>query len=122
MKKAAGIITIIVVLVIILYTNGFILLGNNQKAFNIAISCADEFHDPASLRLLGGTLSVDKNSMWCKTSANNRYGNETTSYYFFDGADGWISSTDNYTWCKAQDEFNVALVNKALARYLKRYD
>ncbi|MBQ8149943.1 MAG: hypothetical protein IJ041_05450 [Clostridia bacterium] len=122
MKKAAGITAIILVLVIILYTNGFILLGNNQKAFKIAVSCAGEFQDPASLRLLGGTLSVDKNSMWCKTSANNRYGNRTTSYYFFNGPGGWVSSADHYTWCTAQDEFNVDLVNKALARYLKRYD
>lgn len=123
-KKTITIITVAVLAIVAIM--GFIIIRNNvlfgddRIAYEMIMDVADNFKDPSSVRLVSGELGVDKDCMFCGISANNGWGNRTTSYYFIMG--GMIMKEDDPTSLyMGKDELNFEKINKNLERALERF-
>lgn len=93
--------------------NRYILWGNDKAAYDMMVSCADNFKDPSSLRLVSGTISNDKEYMWAVVKARNGFGAYSSESYFI-SANGSITETDA-DYCNGTD-FNVEKINRIYER------
>lgn len=111
-----------VFLVGFLYFRGNVLTGDNKIAYELIYDVAQSFKNPSSVRLVSGTLGVDKDCMFCGISATNGYGARSTSYYFV--MDGWAleEEDDISSLYKEKDGLNFDLINKMLAKTLNVND
>lgn len=117
----AGIALILIVIIlsaIIMSTT--MLLGDDKIACNYILEQADNFKNPESVRLAGGTLSDDKKYLYATISAQNSFGYRVTGCFYIseigiysmDGAE-FLS---RYTSTK---ELNIDKINKVLEKKLK---
>jgi hypothetical protein len=93
-----------------------------KTAYELIYDVAQSFKNPSSVRLVSGTLGVDKDCMFCGISATNGYGARSTSYYFV--MDGWAleEEDDISSLYKEKDGLNFDLINKMLAKTLNVND
>lgn len=115
----------IAVAVIVLIVGGIVinqntLTGDDKIAYEIILDVANNFKNPSSVRLVSGTLGVDKDCIFAGISATNGWGARTTSYYFI--SDGFALEDDDPTALyKATDELNIQKINKKLEKTLGSY-
>lgn len=95
-----------------------VLIGNNRIAYELLVDAADNFKNPASVRLVSGTVSNDKDCLYCCISATNGFGARTTAYYYVE--DGWADETETpLSFHKKTDELNIELINKKLEHHFR---
>lgn len=112
--KIVVIVSIILFVVIGAFVaNRYILWGNDKAAYDMMVACADNFKDPSSLRLVSGTISIDKDYMWAVVNARNGFGAYSSGSYFI-SASGSIIETDA-DYCNGTD-FNVEKINRIYER------
>ena len=100
-----------------IWVHNNLLLGNDRIAYELMVKCADNFVAPASLRLVSGSIGVDKDCMWATVTAENGMGIRASKDYYFSDS-GWVlEEEDGYgnELCKG-DDFNVERINRAFAK------
>ena len=117
------IIIILVILAVfgsILYVNNnYVITGDDKLAYELILNVAHNFKNPSSVRLVSGTLGVDKDCIFCGISATNGFGARGTSYYYIDKKGYVIEEEDNiYSFYKDTNKLNIKKINKFLARKL----
>lgn len=118
-NKRPIIFAIVGVLVIagIIFAYNNILFGDDKIAYDIVVNASSQFKDPSSVRLVSGTLSLDKDYLFCGISAKNGFGARSTSYYSIT-PNGYIIENENpESIYKTRDELNIDKINKALDRH-----
>jgi len=117
-KKIVCIVVIAAIIVAgFLVVNQNVLMGDDKIAYELVLDAADNFKDPSSVRLTGGTLGVDKDCLFCGISATNGYSARGTSYYFI--MDGSILEEEDPTsFYTNKDYFNIEKINKKLEKAL----
>ncbi len=102
----------------IFYVKNNVLFGDDKKAYDMIVEAADNFRNPSSVRLVSGTLGVDKDCLFVGISATNGFGARGTEYYFISD-DGWILEEDSpASYYKDKDDLNIEKINKRLAATL----
>lgn len=56
---------VLVMILVGVWASQNVLFGDDKVAYNIMVTCLSNFKDPASLRLVSGTLDVDKDFLLC---------------------------------------------------------
>lgn len=117
---------IAIALAAILLVVGFVVIsqntltGDDKVAYEMVLDAANNFKNPSSVRLVSGTVGVDKDCLFAGISATNGWGARSTSYYFIMG--GAILEEDNPTsMYKATDKLNIQKINKKLEKALGSY-
>lgn len=118
---------IAIALAAILLVVGFVVIsqntltGDDKVAYEIMLEAANNFKNPSSVRLVSGTVGVDKDCLFAGVSATNGWGARSTSYYYIDGS-GWILEEDDATsFYKATDKLHIQKINKKLEKALGSY-
>ena len=118
---------IAIALAAILLVVGFVVIsqntltGDDKVAYEIMLEAANNFKNPSSVRLVSGTVGVEKDCLFAGVSATNGWGARSTSYYYIDGS-GWILEEDNATSLyKATDKLHIQKINKKLEKALGSY-
>lgn len=123
-KKVLAVLAVCLALIAGVLISRNVLWGDDKAAYDIMVACADDFKNPASLRLVSGTLGVDKDFMWVKIRAQNGFGANTIEYYAFSKA-GWSLKEDDYferSYLYDADDLNVDKINRIYARNHGRPD
>lgn len=114
--KKLGVLLVLVLMVLAgIWANQNVLLGDDKAAYDIMVACADNFKDPASLRLVSGTLGVDKDCLFVRVRAKNGFGAYNTADYFF-SAGGWALEEDETSSLYDAKDFNCEKINRIYAR------
>ena len=120
-KKTAIIIAAVVVLMLVGVVAaaglGGGLHGDDKIAYEMVLDAAPKFKDPSSVRLVSGTLGVDKDCMFCGISATNGFGARTTSYYFIMGGSILKEDDPSYLYTTT-DDLHIEKINKKLEKAL----
>jgi len=118
---------IAIALAAILLVVGFVVIsqntltGDDKVAYEIMLEAANNFKNPSSVRLVSGTVGVDKDCLFAGVSATNGWGARSTSYYYISGS-GWILEEDDATSLyKATDKLHIQKINKKLEKALGSY-
>lgn len=118
---------IAIALAAVLLVVGFVVIsqntltGDDKVAYEIMLEAANNFKNPSSVRLVSGTVGVDKDCLFAGVSATNGWGARSTSYYYIDGS-GWILEEDDATSLyKATDKLHIQKINKKLEKALGSY-
>lgn len=114
-KKALAVLVACLALVAGVFVHRNVLWGDDKTAYDLMVTCADNFKNPASLRLVSGTVGVDKDCMWAKTRAQNGFGTNTIDYYFFI-ANGRVLKDDDPSGFYNGEDLNVDKINRIYAR------
>lgn len=114
-KKALAVLVVCLALVAGVFVHRNVLWGDDKAAYDLMVACADNFKNPASLRLESGTLGVDKDCMWVKTRAQNGFGTNTIGYYCFH-AEGRVWKDDDPSGIYNVEDFNVDKINRIYAK------
>jgi hypothetical protein len=77
----AGAALIVIILAIVIVSTTM-LFGDDKIACNYIIQEAENFKNPESVRMVGGTLGVDKDCLFTVISAENSYGARVQNYYY----------------------------------------
>lgn len=120
---AIAAVCIIAIIIVIAAVNANVLMGDDKVAYDLIMDVANDFKDPSSVRLVSGTVGVDKDCLFCGISATNGFGARTTSYYFImeDTTDTFIVKQDDAgSLYKSTSNLNTKKINKALEKSLKK--
>ena len=94
------------------------LKGDDLAAYNIIIEAAPNFKNPASIRLVSG--SVSGGTLFCAITAENGFGGKSTEYYWIDNGTVYnleeIGETPSLAE-KTTTMLDIALINKHLSKY-----
>ncbi len=121
LKTIAIVIAAILLIVGIVVINQNVLTGNDKVAYELVLDVANNFKNPSSVRLVSGTVGVDKDYLFAGISATNGWGARTTSYYSISKG-GWIfEEEDPISIFKATDTLNISKINKKLEKALGSY-
>jgi hypothetical protein len=115
-------IVLIAILTPIIVSNT--LSGNDKIVYDLILEASHDFKDPSSVRIISGSLSVDKDGGWFILSAKNSYGARDTGNYFIGYIDGevFVLEQDTATYLhRKTSEFNIDKVNNALEKYWKNF-
>ena len=100
------------------------LFGDDKIAYDLIVNVATKFKNPASVRLVSGSVGTDKDCMFAKISATNGFGARSNGYYFISN-EGWIMEDEEYSSYLIlynNESLNIDNINKNLAKTLKKYD
>lgn len=120
-KKIIAIALATIILVV-----GFVIIsqntltGDDKVAYEMVLDTANNFKNPSSVRLISGTVGVDKDCLFAGISATNGWGARSTSYYFIMSG-GIIEEDDPTSLYKATDKLNIQKINKKLEKALGSY-
>ena len=108
----------VVALVAVLFLQGFILVGNDKAVFDLVVNCAENFKNPASVRLVSGSY-VD-GSLFARISAENGFGAHGTDNYMISGRYCFPDDSDRTSDSvyNNRGDFHTGPINNALARKL----
>lgn len=117
-KKVGVLVAVLVAILVGVWVNQNVLFGDDKIAYDIMVTCSSSFKDPASLRLVSGTLGVDKDCLFVRVRAKNGFGAyNTTDYYFSDsGAVLEDEEAENDVLYSETEDFNVEKINRIYAR------
>ena len=116
----AGILVIVAAVLGIIITSNA-LTGDDKVAYELLLNAADNFKNPSSVRIISGSVGVDKDCLFCGISATNGFGNRTTSYYYISD-EGWIlEKEDASSFYKSTVDLNVNKINKKLEKTFGGY-
>ena len=122
-KIVAVIVAAAAVLMIVIgavYFKNNTLTGDDKVAYELVYQAATNFKNPSSVRLVSGTLGVEKDCLFCGISATNGFGARTSGYYFVMG--GYVLEEEDPTILFTDtSELNIELINKKLAKSLASY-
>ena len=95
-----------------------VLKGDDLAAYNILIEAAPNFKNPASIRLVSG--SVSGGALFCAITGENSFGVSSTEYYWIYNGNVYnleeIGETPSIAE-KTTTMLNIPLINKHLAKY-----
>lgn len=100
--------------------NEFTLSGDDKIVFDIVVDAAREFDYPETIQLTGGRLSVDKDCLWATIEHDTYRGYRVEEEVFISDTGYVLKKWSEY--CSETDNFNIPKINKALKRYLKKYE
>lgn len=116
----AGFIAIVAAVISIIVLSN-ILTGDDKVAYELLLEAADNFKNPSSVRIVSGSVGVDKDCLFCGISATNGFGNRTTSYCYISD-EGWIlEKEDASSFYKSTNDLNVNKINKKLEKTFGGY-
>lgn len=131
-KKVLAVLIVCLAVAAGVFVSRNVLWGDDKAAYDIMVACADNFKNPASLRLMSGSLSTDKDSMYVKTCAQNGFGTDTIGYYLFTAEGKALGNNDlvynnmsKFQWIYdlyTADDLNVDKINRIYARNHGRPD
>jgi len=120
-KKTTIIIAAVIVCMLIGITAaaglGGGLHGDDKVAYELVLDTAYKFKDPSSVRLVSGTVGVDKDCLFCGISATNGFGARTTQYYFIMG-DSILKEDEPSSLYTDTSNLNTEKINKKLEKAL----
>jgi len=93
------------------------LHGDDKVAYELVLDAAPKFKDPSSVRLVSGTVGVDKDCLFCGISATNGFGARTTQYYFIMGG-SILKEDDPSSLYTTTSNLNTEKINKKLEKAL----
>ncbi len=120
-------VLIAIVLVAVIVAVGYfiisqnVLFGDDKVAYELILDAAHNFKNPSSVRLVSGTVGVDKDCLFAVLSATNGFGARTTGYYYVTG--GWIMESENPISILYNDtkSLNIEKINRMLEKALGKY-
>lgn len=96
------------------------LFGDDKVAYEMVLDAADYFKNPSSVRLVSGSVGVDKDCLFAGISATNGLGARSTSYYYIDG-EGLFEDDDPSSFYKDTEKLHIKKINRKLEKALGSY-
>lgn len=117
---AIAVVCVIALVIAIASIQANVLMGDDKIAYDLVVDVAGKFKNPSSVRLVSGTVGVDKDCLFCGISATNGFGARTTDYYFvMKESETWIMKQEDVSSLyKSTDKLNIKKINKALEKEL----
>ena len=109
-------VSITIIILVIFYANKNILYGDEKVAYELILKASYDFKSPRSVRLISGTLSVDKKSIFARLSAINGFGAAGTGYYYINKSLGVMKIKDGGYLYENVNDLNIQKINKALKK------